>query len=324
MIRINKLILENFQSHKYTELEFSDNYNCFVGPTNAGKSSIIRAINFLFYNDWYHGFLRNGEKTVRVTAYLSNNNVVVREKGESTNIVKLNNTVYQNFGTTLPKEVIDAFGTPPIELGGTFLNISQQDDPPFLLRSTGPAKAQAFGQLAGLNLVDSALKELSKDRRNLSIEKHQKEERIDKIKAELKNYEGLDSLKERVDQADKLLKQINELQIKQTKLTELHQKWDVFIKQFDKCTKLYDELEKLDTAHLEMLFSRLKDVILRQKSYEQCISSLMLIDTQLKEISDQWAQTTTRYIELLLQKKYCPICLSPVKEEQIERIISTL
>ena len=38
---IEKVILENFQSHKYTVLDFTKGLNSIVGPTDSGKTAIF-------------------------------------------------------------------------------------------------------------------------------------------------------------------------------------------------------------------------------------------------------------------------------------------
>jgi len=53
---IKKLILKNFQIHKKLVLEFDEKITVIKGSNDSGKSSIIRAIYWIFYNqptgDW--------------------------------------------------------------------------------------------------------------------------------------------------------------------------------------------------------------------------------------------------------------------------------
>ncbi len=48
---IKKLILNNFLSHKYTQIEFNPGITVFVGHNGSGKSSIIDSITFAFFNE---------------------------------------------------------------------------------------------------------------------------------------------------------------------------------------------------------------------------------------------------------------------------------
>ena len=47
---IRKLNIQNIQSHKNTELEFSPGINAIVGSSNNGKSAILRALYWVRYN----------------------------------------------------------------------------------------------------------------------------------------------------------------------------------------------------------------------------------------------------------------------------------
>jgi exonuclease SbcC len=49
---LNKVKLNNFISHKSTELDFGYGINVVVGPNGAGKTSILDAISFTLFNDY--------------------------------------------------------------------------------------------------------------------------------------------------------------------------------------------------------------------------------------------------------------------------------
>ena len=48
---IKKIILENFQSHKYSVIELNEELNVIVGPSDSGKSAIIRGLKWALYNE---------------------------------------------------------------------------------------------------------------------------------------------------------------------------------------------------------------------------------------------------------------------------------
>jgi exonuclease SbcC len=50
-IYIQKLKIKNFQSHHDTEIEFGPGINVITGTSDAGKTSILRAIMFVLYNN---------------------------------------------------------------------------------------------------------------------------------------------------------------------------------------------------------------------------------------------------------------------------------
>jgi len=86
MITIKRIRIENFQSHKDTELSFSDGLNVIVGPSDQGKSAIIRAIKWVLYNEPRGtDFIRQGTNSARVTLELSNGYVITRERAPNKN-----------------------------------------------------------------------------------------------------------------------------------------------------------------------------------------------------------------------------------------------
>ena len=114
-MKIAKVQLKNFQSHKDTFIELSPRFNCIIGAGHSGKSSLVRALGFLFYNDWHNCFARFGE-VAEVIATLENGTVITRIKGEGVNKVIVNGVVFENFGSTLPEEVSNALGITPLQI----------------------------------------------------------------------------------------------------------------------------------------------------------------------------------------------------------------
>jgi len=49
---LNKISLENFISHKKTQLELDYGINVVIGPNGAGKTSILDAISFALFCDY--------------------------------------------------------------------------------------------------------------------------------------------------------------------------------------------------------------------------------------------------------------------------------
>ena len=178
MVTIKRLRLQNFQAHKDTTIAFDDYFNCVIGATRSGKSSMVRALNFLIYNVWNSGYVRHGCTQVVVTSTLSNGYVVVRTKGDKINQIDMRDSsgktkTYDSFGTNLPKEVCDVLGVYPLQIDeDEFItsNVVDQDEPMFLLKESGPNKTKILSRLAGLHWIDFALKDLNKDRRRLSSE----------------------------------------------------------------------------------------------------------------------------------------------------------
>jgi DNA repair protein SbcC/Rad50 len=67
---IKQIELQNYQSHDNTTLEFSDNINVIYGPSDSGKSGMIRAFKALLFRDNF--YIRNGTERGHVSIKFDN------------------------------------------------------------------------------------------------------------------------------------------------------------------------------------------------------------------------------------------------------------
>lgn len=251
MIYIKKVILENFQSHKYTELEFDNSLNVIVGPSDQGKSAVIRGIKWALFNEPSGDFfIREGETECSVTLIFNNNIKLKRYRSKTKNYYHLydsngQETIYEGFGTKVPKDIVDKISIRKVLLDENrpnLINIGEQLEGPFLLTEKNSTRANAIGRLVGVHIIDDALKDTLKDNRNLRAEKKRLEESVEKLTTTLSEYDYLDDL---IIKANKLKDIKNSIYNKQLMLNELLQKHNQ-LKQINEEIKLLEEyLSKL-------------------------------------------------------------------------------
>src|SRR5690554_3878620 len=110
---IKKVILENFQSHKYTEIELDQYLNVIVGPSDQGKTAIIRGLKWALFNEPSGDFfIREGETECSVTVIFNDNSKIKRYRSKNKNVYYLYNNegkelILEGFGTKVPQEVIN-------------------------------------------------------------------------------------------------------------------------------------------------------------------------------------------------------------------------
>lgn len=254
---IKKIILENFQSHKYTEIELNNKLNIIVGPSDSGKTAIMRAIKWALYNEPSGDyFIREGETEVSVTLIFSDNTKLIRFRNKSKNVYEL---LYNNgeelrlegFGTGVPEEIIEAIGIYKINLDGKETNsvsLGEQLEGPFLLSEKNSTRASAIGQLVGVDVIDEALREVLKDLRTLNIRKKSLEEDITLLNDEIKTFDYLDSLK----------LTINKVSIIRGRIFDAKNTLDKYNQSYKDLNKLYYEIEKLQEINARL--NRLNDI----------------------------------------------------------------
>lgn len=274
---IKSLHIVNFQSHKNTIIDLDKGLNIFVGESDQGKSSIIRALRWLFYNEPRGtGFIRVGESSCEVTAVLDEGTKVTRfrDEGKRQNRYIITypdgrELILEKFGSDLPLEVQAELGVYPLWVDNDLkleLNIARQLESPFLLENSPANRAKIIGRIANLHIIDAAQRDLLKDIRNLGIDKSNIEAEIDNLKKEKKDYadipiqekqlalikgklEKIQVLKEKYDKLgslktdrENLSKRINDNQAKLSSLENLEIMQYIYNKSLAKANYFYELL----------------------------------------------------------------------------------
>ena len=203
---IQAVEINNFQSHKYTLMEFSPGINAIVGPSDEGKSAIIRAIGWCVQNDpagfAFRSYFAGKNDPTSVAVSLDDERWVVRERGEATNRYRVWNI----------KDPLEAFGQGPVkEVLETFnlsnFSIQGQHEQYFLLQSSPGEVSRALNELTGLGISDDVLKKIGsmlyKAREGLS----NAEEQIVRLAEEIKEYAYLDKLEIELARLEKALQE---------------------------------------------------------------------------------------------------------------------
>ena len=279
---IKKIILQNFQSHKYSIVELDEQLNVIVGPSDSGKSAIIRALKWVLYNEPSGDyFIREGEKEASVTVEFSDNIKVKRYRSKSKNTYHLfirgEEQIYQGFGTNVPEEIIQAMEIKKIYLDSdesAFINLGEQLEGAFLLSEKNSVRASAIGRLVGVNIIDDALREGLRDNRSISTIRKNLEANILSIEDELKQYDYLTEISNRVEKIEKIKSLIEEKTSKQVKLSSLQDKfWETknSLKETQAYLKRLKNIEILDSTinKIEESYRNYKYFYNKKESYSK-------------------------------------------------------
>lgn len=283
---IKYLHLINFQSHLNTVIELHPGLNILVGESDQGKTAIIRALRWLFYNEPRGtGFIRVGETKCQVTAILNDGTKITRLRDESKRQNRYvivypdgEELVFEKFKNEVPLEVQQALGVYPLWIDTDQkleLNISRQLDSPFLIAETAANRAKIIGRIANLHIIDAAQRELLRDIRSHSRQKADLEAEIAKLEEEKQEYRDLPAkekllakIKSRLDKLENLksyvtqLEEIKQLQIKLQKDKAENEKQLNKLQNIEKTAQIYDELVKKNNyfADLNKLKNSLHDI----------------------------------------------------------------
>jgi len=167
---LSRVVLRNFQGHKRLAVDFDPSVTTIIGPSDKGKSAVLRAIKWVCLNQPAgNDFLHHGAKRVSVTLIIDGTKVK-RSHSNGKNVYKLNKQTYTAFGREVPEPVADF-------LRISNINFQGQHDAPFWFSETAGQVSRRLNQIVDLEIVDHALSHLGAElRASRTIETDRKEQ----------------------------------------------------------------------------------------------------------------------------------------------------
>jgi len=213
---LERIYIQNFQSHLNTTIEFGPGLNLITGTTDHGKSSIIRGVRWVISNrlkkgpKLYRSHLAEASEAMSVRFIFSDGTDIERHSSPGMNAYILGND-YENplkaLRSDIPQEVLSA-------LRMNAVNIEGQHDDYFLLEETPGQVATEFNNVVGLEEMDECMSESTSE--------------VDSSKSGLKiakaKLEGLTEQLQSLDWVTEAIPQLESLQTLEDRRTELELK----------------------------------------------------------------------------------------------------
>lgn len=202
-----KLRFKNFQSIADGEVEV-DGLTVLAGPSNSGKTAVVRAYRGVFNNSPSRALVRRGEKNLEVEVEYDDGQKIVWRKGKGVNEYVVNGKEISG-GQTCPDEVREVGGTFPIQAGTNSIwpqIASQEDGMLFLTHLPGSALADAISDVERVGALNRALKSAEKDRRAADATLKVRRKDLDEIKEDVAFFSGLSMIETLLEEieADRL------------------------------------------------------------------------------------------------------------------------
>lgn len=235
--------IKNYQIIKQASLEFIPGLNVIIGPSNNGKSSILKAIKSALYTIPGSTPIRAGEKSYSVGINY-NNHIVILQKGLKDSVYIVDNEKYTKFGQNTPQSVSEALNIKELILNGNKeqLNFWDQMEYPFLLDRSSVELFKFIVDSGDDDRVNKVLKNMVSDRQNINRDIDVLQGNINLIDGEIQTYSNqLDNAKVKLGACDKIInlqKDVNKL----ISLKELKSKLDSINTQLDSVKQQYSNL----------------------------------------------------------------------------------
>jgi len=146
---ISSIRLRDFQAHSDLTVEFDGLVTTIVGPSDCGKSSVIRALRWACLNVGVSSLIRDGAKKAEVSVVVDDA-VVKRGKSSSDNIYVLDDEEFRAFRTEVPQSIEQILNIDEI-------SFQNQHDPVYWFSSTSGDVSRQLNAVVDLEIVDRAL-----------------------------------------------------------------------------------------------------------------------------------------------------------------------
>jgi DNA repair exonuclease SbcCD ATPase subunit len=296
---IKKITIENFRSHKKTELILSEGVNCIVGLPDSGKTNIIRAINWVLTNRplgfRFHSNFTKDPTSVEIE--FDDKQIIGLVKSKTKSAYFYNDVPLEAVGSDVPDTVANIANIAEH-------NLQTQMDKPFLICETGGEVAKIFNRISNMEKPDKVIaaltteiNSLNKQSRMLLLEQTELQDQLDalvnipKMKNDIKKIEAVNkTLEKSIEDVRYLQNQINEIQAVQRTIEEMVD-----------TAKAKQELQKIETKNNEI------------KSIDNTELSTLIKNIEESEdvMNRQYNnhnEARKEYQEFLKTIKICPYC----------------
>lgn len=263
------LQVQDYQIIKKAALEFVPGLNVIVGPSNNGKTSILKAAKASLYTVPGTTSIRAGTNNYKVGINY-NGHTAILQKGLKDSVYLVDGEKYTKFGTTTPQVVSDAFNIKELELNGNKeqLNFWDQMNYPFLLDKSGVELFRFIIDSGENDRISKALRNMVSDRQAISKNIDMLQGSINIVDTEIDTYTTqLENAKSTIDASIKII----ELQSKVAKLNLLKE--------------TYRELNQLKINKLEIV-EKTKFLYSRLEILKTTNSIIKNINTKLRTLND--------------------------------------
>jgi exonuclease SbcC len=212
---IRSISVRDFESHRNTTLDLSPGLNVLVGPSDAGKSAIFRALSWVLRNrplgDFMIPLFWASKEGTEVTIETTDGCAVVKRKHKGANEYLVDGKLLTGFGTDVPREVEEALRMDEV-------NFQPQIALPFLMFDSPGERARVLNRVAGLDAIDRTLANADAGLRKHRRGAEEKRERLAALQRDLDRYKDLDEREAEVLQAEGLTSGVKEARDRSTVL----------------------------------------------------------------------------------------------------------
>jgi exonuclease SbcC len=195
---LKRLNIKNFQSHKDSDIKFHEGVNAIVGPSDCGKSAILRALRWVLFNDQPgEAYRRHGSKQTGVEVVIDDTDYARIRSNKDNKYTVDDEQEFDKVKNDVPEELARAFNMDDI-------NVQKQMDAPFLLSESPAEVGRVLNRAAGIDDIDTCMSKINSMERENNGELKTRAGDLKDLDGELARYRRLPDIDARLCAAEKL------------------------------------------------------------------------------------------------------------------------
>ena len=305
---LKKIEVENVQRHANTTLEFSEGLNVIIGSSDAGKTTIKRALEWLTFNKIAPtNLVRKKQNQMSVKGFFEDEDgdfTIKRLWNKKENAYTL---ISENDPKKNTEEAAVGRGTVPSVIQTALrmndLNFQSQMDKPLLFDDSPGAVAKFLNKIVHFDVIDRTLKYLNAKKRKNQSEAKVYAELVEETREKLKSFASLENVEPLIEKIEIEYAGIVNSQNKLSSLATLEQK----IIQCKEELSIYNTIE-----NEKVLVETALDILKKLKTKEEKLNRLTELqdnllktqkDIQENTITDEEKKTVEISLSLLNKRK---------------------
>lgn len=288
------LRLRNFQKHKKLTIKFSPQITTIVGPSDQGKSAILRALHWLAFNRPAGDAFRTHGTPETVAQLITDKHTITRRKGKGVNTYSLDKKKLKAFGSDPPEPIVNA-----LQLQA--FNFQLQHDSPFWLTLSAGEVAKRLNSVVDLTIIDESVKRARSAVRSLEAEERVVVTRVRGLEDRTSRLDWVEDAHANAAETRKLEYAISRESMRRAEAADV-------LTQLQALQPLVGALSGCAGAFAKVVKQRetLHELSLRQNRLETLLLDVSQAFALRREAREQLEQQQTKLNELL--KGRCPVC----------------
>jgi energy-coupling factor transporter ATP-binding protein EcfA2 len=206
-----QLEVHNYQRVSDVSVVFGK-FTVIVGPSGRGKSSFLRALTSLCFNQTGDRFVRHGKKKATARLTFDGGRVIEWEKPRDKGATyALDDQLFTRTGRAVPREIEEVLRVRRVDIDKGYNFKPQfhlQLDQPLLLSESASTSARALAKLTKLEIVVEAQINCKRDRGRAERQAESASEEVIRVKDDLSKLPNMKKAKNLIEQSERALKKV--------------------------------------------------------------------------------------------------------------------